>query len=269
MRAIWKGIVQFGPVHVPVKLYTAVEDIRSHSHLLHDNDLEPLEQKMVCTEEDAAVEREDIVKGYPLDERRYVMVEPQELEAFNPEPSRVIDAMEFVSVDELDPRYQNRTYYLGPDDNEQAYADLAESLRQSRLAGVCRWVMRKKTYLGLLQCGRSAISLTTCRYTDEIIDEDSLSIPQAKLGEKEQKAAAQLISAMMDDFKPDQYTDEYQSRLRDLIRQKARGEEVKLTKPRKIHKTKEDELLDKLESSLATLTRPRQTKKTKKTHRKK
>lgn len=260
IRAIWKGIIQFGPVRVPVKLYTAVEDTRVHAHLLHDADQQRLEQRMVCSAEDTAVERDEIVKGFPLDAEHFVEVEAEELESLTPQSSRDIDVTDFVPGGQVDPRYLDRTYYLGPDQQEQRYADLAESLRQSRLAGVCRWVMRKKPYLGLLECSGRTISLTTCRYPDEVVSEDDLSIPQAKVGDKEQKAALQLIGAMVDDFKPEEYTDEYQGKLKALIEQKARGEEIKPARAKKIHKTKEENLLSTLEGSLAALNKKRPAK---------
>jgi len=267
IRAIWKGAVRFGPVRVPVKLYTAVEDTRVHANLLHDADRQRLEQRMVCAAEDRAVEREEIVKGYPLDGQHFVEVEAEELEALTPPSSREIEVIDFVPTGQADARYFDRTYYLGPDGQEQNYADLAASLSQSGLAGVCRWVMRKKAYLGLLQCSGQTMSLTTCRYPDEVVSEDDLSIAQASVGEKEQKAALQLIGAMVDDFRPEAYTDEYQDRLKALIDQKARGEEIKIARPAKIHKTKEENLLGTLEGSLAALNRkrPAGTKKKKET----
>jgi DNA end-binding protein Ku len=263
IRAIWKGVIQFGPVRAAVKLYTAVEDTRVHARLLHDADHQHLEQRMVCSAEDRPVERDEIVKGYPLDAQHYIEIEPDELEALAPSSSREIELIDFVPGGQVDARYVDRTYYLGPDQQEQRYADLAESLRQSRLAGVCRWVMRKKPYLGLLECSGRTMTLTTCRYPDEVVSEEDLSVPETSVGEKERKAALQLIGAMVDDFKPEAYTDEYQDKLKALIEQKARGEEVKPVKLRKIHKTREENLLNTLESSLAALNkkRPSRTKK--------
>ncbi|MCE5186222.1 MAG: Ku protein [Planctomycetaceae bacterium] len=256
-RAIWKGTIQFGPVRVPVKLYTAVEDQRARARLLHDKDQQPLEQRMVCSEEDKAVERQDMVKGYPLDKQRYVVIEADELESLSPASSRDVNVVEFVDAEQPDPRYMDRTYYLGPDEQPQRYTDLAESLRRAHLAGVCRWAMRKKNYLGLLECADAALSLTTCRFPEEVIAEDNLDIPETSLGEKEKKAAMQLISAMEDEFRPEQYKDEYQDRLKHLIEQKAKGEKVTLAKPKKPSRTKEENLLSTLQSSLQTLTKDR------------
>lgn len=269
VRAIWKGVIQFGPVRVPVKLYTAVEDTRAHAHLLHDEDQQRLEQRMVCAEEQTAVERDQIVKGYALDQQRYVVLESDELETLTPQSSREIDAIEFVPAGQVDPRYLDRTYYLGPDEQTQQYADLAEGLSKSRLAGVCRWVMRKKPYLGMLECSSSVLSLTTCRYADEVIPEEDLAIPDAALGEKEKKAAQQLIGAMADEFTPEQYTDEYQDKLKELIQQKAEGRAVTLAKPKKIRKTKEENLLSSLESSLAAISEGKKPAASKRTRSKK
>ena len=131
-RAIWKASIQFGPVSVPVKLYPAVKDVRHHSHLLHDRDRQRLQQRMVCPEEDTVVDQDEMVKGYEVQEDEYVVVEPTELDALEPQSSRQIQVVEFVDAGQVDPRYVDWTYFLGPDGDEQMYVDLEEGLARTR-----------------------------------------------------------------------------------------------------------------------------------------
>ena len=254
-RAIWKAFVEFGPVSVPVKLYTAVKDVHPHSHLLHDHDRQRLQQRMVCSREDTAVGREETVKGYEVSENEYVVVEPHELDTLEPEPSRAIRVIEFVEAGQVDPRYLDRTFFLGPDDDEQMYVNLAESLRQTKLAGMCRWAMRDKAYVGVLGQRDGLMSLTTHRYADEVVPEDSLTIKRVEPSGREVTIARNLVQELEQPFQPERYRDEYEAKLRSLIEQKAQGKEVKLPKPKPVAPTKEQDLVGVLERSLNALKR--------------
>ncbi len=254
-RAIWKGFIQFGPVSVPVKLYTAVKDVHPHSHLLHDDDRQRLQQRMVCPEEDATVGREEMVKGYEVGENQYVVIDAHELDALEPEPSREIRVAEFVEAGRVDPRYLDRTFFLGPDGDEQMYANLAESLRQAKRAGMCRWVMRDKSYVGVLHERDGLLRLMTHRHADEVIPEDSLTIKRVEPSRQEVAIAGNLVEELKEPFLPERYHDEYEAKLRDLIEQKAQGKEVKLPKPKPAALTKDEDLVGVLERSLSALKR--------------
>jgi DNA end-binding protein Ku len=252
-RAIWKAAVRFGPVSVPVKLYPAVVDTRVHSHLVHDADHQRLEQRMVCPEEDVVVDRAETVKGYEIADHEYVVVHPGELDILEPEASREIEVVEFVDASRVDPRYLDRTYFLGPDDDEQTYANLAAGLEQTRLAGMCRWVMREKAYIGVLESRDGLLRLITHRYADEIVPADSLEIRRAEPSLREKTIARRLVEELKEPFQPEQYQDEYEARLQSLVEQKARGREVALPRPRKPEPTREEELTSVLERSLDAL----------------
>lgn len=254
-RAIWKAFVEFGPVSVPVKLYAAVKDVHPHSHLLHDHDRQRLQQRMVCSQDETAVGRDETIKGYAIEESEYVIVEPHELDALEPEPSRGIRVVEFVEAGQVDPRYLDRTYFLGPDGDEQMYVNLAESLRQTKRAGMCRWVMRDKAYVGVLQEHNGLMSLTTHRYADEVVPAEALTVKRIEPHKKEVTIAANLVREMEEPFQPERYHDEYEAKLRHLIEQKAQGKEVKLPRPEPVAPTQEDDLVGVLEKSLKALKR--------------
>jgi DNA end-binding protein Ku len=252
-RAIWKAVLQFGPVQVPVKLYPAVKDTRTHAHLLHDTDRQRLQQRMVCPEDEEVVEPRETVKGYEIKEDEYVVVDFQELDVLEPEASREIEVVEFVDAGHVDPRYLDRTFFLGPDEDESMYVNLAESLHETKLAGMCRWVMRGKSYVGVLLQRDGLLSLITHRYADEIVPADSLEFQQVEPGKKEIAIARNLVEELEEEFHPEQYYDEYEAKLHHLIEQKAQGKEVRLPRPVRPEPTKEEDLVGVLQRSLETL----------------
>ena len=134
-RAMWKGVVTFGAVSVPVKVYSAVREQRVNFHLLHDDDKVRLQQQMVCPVDDKPVPEEEQVKGLALDDDKYVLLDPQELEELAPEAGRSIDVLRFVEAGHFDERFYDRGYYLGADGPAGPYEALlagAGTGRQSR-----------------------------------------------------------------------------------------------------------------------------------------
>jgi DNA end-binding protein Ku len=250
---MWKARVQFGAVDVPVKLYSAVEDIAVHSHLLHDQDYNRLSQRMVCPQDGKAVAPDDIVKGYEIAEGEYVIIEPDELDFLEPQASRQISVTEFVHADDVDPRYLDRTYYLGPDADEQLYVNFAKSLGNTNMAGMCEWVMRKKSYIGVLKFQRGVITLTTHRYASEIVSDDAFKIEKVKLSQKETRIAKNLIAELEEEFHPENYHEQYQAKLQKLIDRKAKGKKVELPALEQIEETDDKHLLNALEKSLDAL----------------
>ncbi len=251
-RALWKGIVTFGPVTVPVKLYTAVRADRVDFHLLHDADRVRLEQRMICPLDGEAVGREHTVKGVPVEADRYVVVDPSELEALEPESARTIEVLRFVKAAAIDPRYYDRPYFLGPDGDEAAakYAALSESLSATGTVGVCRWVMRKRSFLGGLKCCAGALCLITMRWAGEVVAADTLPVPEAEVSDREMQTARYLMDTLAADFKPEDYKNTFADEVRELVARKARGEAVPARKARAPRATGDDTLLRTLEASL-------------------
>jgi len=253
MQAVWKGRIQFGPVDVPVKLYSAVSDIAVHSHLLHDQDNIRLEQKMVCSQEGKVVPDEEYAKGYKVTNDEYVVIEPDELDFIQFPDSRQIQVMEFVDISQLDDRFLARTYYLGPDNDDQLYTNLIQSLKDTKLAGICKWVMRKKSYVGVMNIEKDIITLTVHRFFSEIINPETKEFKNEKISARENEIAKNLINELKDKFHPEKYHDEYQAKLQNLIELKAKGKKVTMPHIEKARETKDKELLNVLEKSLASL----------------
>ncbi|HEY5999796.1 MAG TPA: Ku protein [bacterium] len=248
--AIWKGEIRFGQASVPVKLHAAVREERIEFHLLHKRDRVRLRQQMICSAEDAPVPAAEQVKGFEVEENRYILVDPEELERTAPEGSRAIEVHEFVKAAQIDPLFFDRAYHLEPDAGPQAYGALRAALAEQDLAGVCTWTMRKRSYLGALRAAGGTLRLHTLRHADEIVPAKALDLPALPLSEKELKIAVELIGHLAASFDAAKFRDEHEERLRGLIARKARGEKVAVVPPRRLKPTPDAQLLKALEASL-------------------
>ena len=249
-RAIWKGNIHFGSIDVPVKLHAAVKEERIQFHLLHRRDHAKLKQQMVCAHEKVPVPAEEQARGFEVEEGRYLLVDPEELERADPEASRMIAVHEFVKTEQIDPLFMERAYYLEPDVYVKGYNALVGALGEMGAAGICTWTMRKRSYLGALQMSGRTLRLNTLRYADELISVRALDLPKIPLSEKELKIGADLINQLTAAFQPEKFQNEHQKKLQQLIDKKARGEKIAILRPRRLKPTTSDKLLQALEASL-------------------
>jgi len=247
---IWIGVIHFGKVKVPVKLHTAVSQDRVQFHLLHRIDRVRLRQQMICAYEKAPVPPEEQVKGFEVAERKYVLIDQEELERAEPEARRNIEVREFIKAGEIDPVFQERTYYLEPEAAAGSYGALARALRETKTEGVCTWAMRKRSYLGALRSNGKTLRLAVLRYADELVPAGALGLENISVSEKEVGIGSELINRLTVRFKPEKYKDEHTKKLRSLIERKARGEKISLLKPRQLKGTEGGRLLEALEESL-------------------
>ena len=249
-RAIWKGYIHFGSVDVPVKLHTAVKEDRIQFHLLHKRDHVRLKQQMVCAYEKVPVPMEEQTRGFELEDGKYILIDPGELEQTEPEDSRMIEVHEFVKAEEIDPVFLDRVYYLEPELSLKGYNALVGALREMNVEGICTWTMRKRSYVGALQISGSILRLNTLRYADEVISVKSLELENTPLSEKELKIGSDLINQLAAPFKPQKFENEHQKKLQNLIDQKVRGEKITILRPKRLKPTTPDKLLETLEASL-------------------
>ncbi|RJQ56884.1 MAG: Ku protein [Nitrospiraceae bacterium] len=249
-RTIWKGYIQFSNIDVPVKLHTAVQQDRIQFHLLHKRDRVKLHQQMVCAYEKVPVPPEEQAKGFELEERKYILVDPAELEQTGPEDGRMIEVREFVKTEQIDPIFLERMHYLEPDTALREYDALAGALKEMNMAGICTWTMRRRSYLGALQINGKVLCLSTLRYADEVVPAKALDLQKAPLSEKELKIAKDLINQLSAPFQPQKFENEHQKKLQDLIDKKARGEKIALLRPRHLKPTAPDKLLEALKASM-------------------
>ena len=174
---------------------------------------------------------EDIVKGYEITPDRYVMIAPEELEAFDPKATRTIDIEEFVEISDIDPIYYDHNYYLAPTSGgAKAYRLLLDAMREAGKVGIGRVVLRSKQQLCALRPTDDVLTLTTMLFGDEVLTPDRIdeldAVADAEASDRELAMAQQLIGSLSADFDPARFHDEYRERVLELIEKKAAGEEI-------------------------------------------
>jgi DNA end-binding protein Ku len=231
-RAIWTGSISFGLVNVPVRLYSAISEHKLHFHLVHEPDRSPIGYQKVCKLEDKPVPDDEVVKAFAFEPGEYVLMEDEDFEAARAEGYRTIEITDFVPYEQVDPIYFARTYYLGPENGgEKVYSLLLRALEHSALAGIAKFVMRDRQYLGALRVRAGVITLEQLYFADEIRPVDEIKPAKTKVSKEELAMAEQLIENFADDFKPEKYKDTYRDALCKIIRAKRAGKEVRAIAP--------------------------------------
>lgn len=227
VRAMWKGAISFGLVNIPVGLVSAEEKGSELAfHNLDRKSMARVRQKRVSESSGEEVPWEDVVKGYEYARGKYVVLEPEEIEAANPKATHTIDVVAAVCRECIDPPYFNKPYYVVPESSgRKAYALLREVLRKNDQVAVARVVIRTRQYLAAIFPEGPVLVLDLLRYADELRATDDLNVPADGLAEagatdKELELAQQLISALAHDWNATAYTDDYRNDLLELIKRK-------------------------------------------------
>jgi DNA end-binding protein Ku len=254
-RAMWSGSVSFGLVNIPVKLFNAVSPKGVSFHLLHAKDGVRIKQKRVCPVDGEEVGSDELVKGYEISKNRYVVIQPEELEALDPKATHTVDIVDFVPGDQIEPLYYDHPYYLVPDRGAQkAYALLLRAMEEANRVAIARVVLRTKQYTVALRPSNGGIVMSTLYYADEVIQTAALeNLPRdedVEIQERELNMARQLIDSLTTTFAPENYKDEYRERVLEMIEKKADGQEVVL-QPEVEKQPKVIDLMAALEASLA------------------
>lgn len=229
-KSIWNGTITFGMVNVPVKLYSATESKTVHFHEVHVKDGARIEHRRFCPKEDREVPYEEVVRGYEVSSGRFVILEKEEVKAAAGDRGKVIHLREFVSAEEIDPVFFDRTYYVGARESPDAYRLLYEALRKSGRAGVGRFSFHDREYLVVVRAGEDALVAHTLRFHDEIVPVDDLEFEpgRRKPVSRELSMATRLVQSLAEDFNPAAYKDTYRDAVLELVKRKAKGEEIEL-----------------------------------------
>src|SRR3954447_6821819 len=252
-RSIWSGAMSFGLVNVPVKLYSAVSRKTVRFHQLHDADQVRIQQKRICPADGEEVPYDNIVKGYEISPDKYVVIEPEELEALDPKKTRAIEIQEFVDLDEIDPIYFDHPYYLAPGTGaSKAYRLLLTAMQETNKVAIARVVIRQKENLVAIRATGDVMTMATMVFHDEVVSPDTIEeLPddETEASKREVEMAQQLIDSLTGEFEPEKYKDEYRERVLELIEAKASGEEIAIQPPEEPAKV--PDLMAALEQSLA------------------
>jgi DNA end-binding protein Ku len=235
-RAIWKGAIAFGLVHVPVALYPATQDNEIDFDWLDRRTMDPVGYKRVNKRTGREVAKDDIVKGVRHgDGGRYVVLADDEIRAAYPRTTQTIEIASFVPAHEVPFVYLERPYYLEPTGRaDKPYALLREALARESLIGIARLVMHAKEHLAALLPAGPALMLGTLRWTAEVRSAEGLNLPPAgsrSLAADELRMAGELIRRMTTRFEPQRFEDRFSDAIRTLVERKAKAGQTKTVEP--------------------------------------
>jgi DNA end-binding protein Ku len=228
-RPIWRGSLSFGLVAIPVQLHTAVRENRPKFRLLHAKDKSPIKYERVCQRDGTPVAWEDLVKGYEYQKGRYVVLTKEDFKTAALEKDRRVQVTDFVPAEAIDDRFFDQPYYLVPDKGgEHAYAVFHQALKETGRIGVGKVVLRERQHLVAVESIEGRLVLTMLRFANEVVEAPEIGGSHVTVAPKELKLAADLIEALAADWKPEQYRDDYQENLQEVINSKLKGETVEL-----------------------------------------
>jgi DNA end-binding protein Ku len=222
-RAIWSGVISFGLVSVPVRMYTATESKELKFHFLDKRDLAPIGYDKVNKETGESVAPDDIIRGFEVDKGRFVELTEEDIDRLDVELTHSIDICDFVSIDEIDPLYFRKGYYLLPQDGaEKPYRLLVKALEETGRVAIAKVVIRNKQHLAAIRPVDDTLVLETMYYADEVRRPEEAPKPQVRAPEVEM--AKTLIENLAAKWDPERYHDRYRTELLDLLEKKAEGE---------------------------------------------
>ncbi|MDE3839215.1 Ku protein [Bacillus methanolicus] len=230
MHTIWKGSISFGLVNIPIKLHAATEDKDVKLRNLHKECNSPIKYEKVCPVCDVEIKNDDIVKAYEYTKGKFVVLDDEDLENWKREnEDKAVEIIDFVKMEQIDPIYYVRSYYMSPGDGGgKAYSLLRKALEESEKVGIAKIIIRSKEQLAVIRVFENTLLMETIHYPDEVRPAaDVPNVPaENKVTKKEIDTAILLIDQLTTDFQPEKYTDDYRTALLELIEAKRTGKEV-------------------------------------------
>ncbi len=255
MRSMWNGSISFGLVTIPVALYPATRRDELSFKLLRKSDQSPVNYKRVAQADGKEVPWEDIVKGYEYEKGKFVVLKDEDFKRVDLEAAaQTIDIMDFVEMDQINPMYFQKPYYLEPQKGgDKAYALLREALSTSSKIGIAKVVIRTREHLAGVKAQGNSIILEIMHFGEELVDADELKFPKKDQARpREIEMAKKLIDGMTTDWEPDKYKDEYKTQLMAMIEEKVKHPNEKHEAPKAPKKASNViDLMSVLEESLA------------------
>ncbi|WP_067838635.1 non-homologous end joining protein Ku [Amphibacillus sediminis] len=272
MHTMWKGSISFGLVNIPVNLHSATENKDIALRNLHKECHTPIKYEKVCPVCETEISQDDIVKGYEYTKNKFVVLDEEDLKSIKDEKEdKTVEIVDFIKLEEIDPIYFDKSYYLSPNDGgTKAYALLREALKDTNKIGLAKITIRSKEHLAVVRFYKNTLVMETIFFPDEVREVKEVpNVPeQVNIEAKELDTAKLLIDQLTTEFEPSKYQDDYRTALMELIERKKNGEEIVTAKATR----KEDnvtDLMEALEKSLKQTNKKKTSTTRKKTTKKK
>ena len=224
--SVWKGHLTFGLVSFPIRLFSAARSETISFNLLHKDDHSRIRQVTYCQAEDKPVPRSELVKGYEYEKDHYVEIDDEDIKKVAPKTAKVMEILEFVKADQVDPIYLESSYYVAPDEGgEKPYALLFQALRESKYYALAKVAMHNREHIIVLRPGAKGILSHTMYYQDEIRQVEEFRTDTSLVKDKELEMAKMLISSLEAEFEPQKYHDAYRDEPAADDRSQGRGPE--------------------------------------------
>jgi DNA end-binding protein Ku len=230
MRAIWKGSISFGLVNIPIGLYPATRREELSFRQLRKSDLSPINYKRVAEVDQKEVPWEQIVKGFEYEKGQFVVVTDEDFKRANVEATQTVEITDFVELDQIDPMFFDKPYYLEPQKGgKKAYALLRDTLKETGKVGIAKVVIKTKQHLAAVKPKGNAIVLELMHFAEELLESNELDLPKDEpVGKKELDMAKTLVASMSSKWDAKKFQDDYTHKLREVIEEKvaAGGKEL-------------------------------------------
>jgi DNA end-binding protein Ku len=225
---VWKGYLTFGLVSFPIRLFSAARPEPVRFHMLHKNDLSRVKEVWYCASEDKPIDRDEIVKGYEYEKNHYVVIDPEDLEKVAPPTARSMEILQFVKMEEIDPIFFEKSYYVGPEESvSRPYSLLLQAMKETKYDALAKVAMHGREHIVILRPAENGIVLHTMYFVDELHKGNEVPVPKpAKFDKKELDLAKKLIDTLASAFEPEQYHGQYKENVEKLIRAKRKGQKV-------------------------------------------
>lgn len=248
-RAIWKGAISFGLVHIPVALNTAVKTERVDFDWLDERSMEPVGYKRINKVTGKDIDKEHIVKGVQYEKGRYVVISEDEIRKARPEATQTIDIFSFVDATQIPLQYFETPYYLSPDRRGgKVYALLRETLESTGKVALATVVLHTKQHLALLRPLDDALVMITLRWPEEVRGLDTLeldkTVTETKVDKRELDMAKRLVEDMSGDWTPGDYHDAFRQTIMELVEEKASKGKISVVEGKETATEKSADILD-------------------------
>jgi DNA end-binding protein Ku len=228
LRPLRNATITFGLVSIPVRFYTATKSEDVHFNLLHESCGSRVNRKWWCPHHEEIVSSDELVRGYEVSKNKYVTFTDEEIDTLETDDNKALDIVEFVDLDQIDPIFFEKTYYLGPaPGGGKTYKLLSTAMKKEGKVGVAHWIASGKDHIVVLRPFENGLVLHTMYYADEVRDFAAIDLEDAPVKDKEVQLAEMLIGELTEKkFDPLQFKDEYRERLLDRIKAKSHGKAI-------------------------------------------